>query len=105
MNENKAIELILSELHRAQAKHPGRMILRHQAWGVIEEEHVKFRRAVEKNDYDEAHKRLATTAAMCLRTLIDFDLIRSVESDLTVLETLGRSAKPPAFEQDIPGKG
>lgn len=88
MNENEAIELILSELHRAQAKHPGRMVLRHQAWGVIHEEAAKFCEAVMENDYDEARKRLATTAAMCLRTLIDWPLIQHVESDLTILHTL-----------------
>lgn len=95
MSENEAIELVLSELHRAQAKHPGRIVLRHQAWGVIEEEFGKFNRAVAMNDYSEARKRLATTAAMCLRTLHDWPLIQHVESDLTILQRLEPATTEP----------
>lgn len=79
---------IQDEYRRAQIKHPGRICTRHQAWGIIEEEFDKFNGAVIMNDYGRARAKLISTAAMCLRTLMDWGLIQKVESDLTILHRL-----------------
>lgn len=104
MNEYTICQEIIDELKRAQAKHPGRIVLRHQAWGIIEEEFEKYKRVVAANDYAEARKRLVSTAAMCLRTLTDWELIQHIESNLMILKRLEPTA-PVKTEQAEPGNG
>lgn len=79
---------IVFELEQATKKHLGRIVLRHQAWGIIDEEWSKAKQAIVADDYDRAMKKIVSTAAMCLRTLLDWPLIREVEGDLRRLERL-----------------
>ena len=98
-SEDRAVASVLHELHRAQVKHPGRIILRHQAWGIIDEEMTKLKGSIISNDdYDRVEKYLNSVAAMCIRTKLDMTLIKSVESDLTALLKCAATEAVPETE-------
>lgn len=103
-DENMAVRAVLRELHRAQEKHPGHIVLRHQAWGIIDEEWSKCQCNIVANNNVGARKKLVSTAAMCIRTLIDWPLIQHVEYDLTILKRLEEGRGQPTSQPWEPGQ-
>jgi NTP pyrophosphatase (non-canonical NTP hydrolase) len=78
MHEQKALDLILSELDKARAKHPGWPVDVLHAAAILAEEAGEVVKASIDMTYaggsiESVRKELAQTGAMCLRMLVNLD--------------------------------
>lgn len=74
--DNAAVDLVKEELQKAQARHQP-MASPQEAFAVIQEELDEYRHEVKRRTPDRQAMRteLAQTAAMCLRALVDLNLV------------------------------
>lgn len=72
---------IINEVVRAKGKHPRDFSSPHEAHSVIEEEFDEFWDEVkaQKHDHNGMRTELIQTAAMCVRALVELNLVHAAD--------------------------